>query len=88
MAGYLWDHEFAAVAMDNVGVEVFPVDRAKGFLHRRLIALQGMPLGELWHLRRLAEACAERGSHEFLLVSGVLPLPRGVGSPANAHAVL
>jgi hypothetical protein len=88
MAGYLWDHEFAAVAMDNVGVEVFPVDRAKGFLHRRLIALQGMPLGELWHLRRLAEACAERRSHEFLLVSGILPLPRGVGSPANAHAVL
>jgi len=57
-------------------------------LHRRLIALQGMPLDELWHLRRLAEACAERGSHEFLLVSGILPLPRGVGSPANAHAVL
>lgn len=88
MAAYLWDREFAAVAMDNVGVEVFPVNRAKGFLHRRLIALQGMPLGELWLLDRLARACAERGSYEFLLVSGVLPLPRGVGSPANAHAIL
>ncbi|QJY49969.1 cyclase family protein [Pseudonocardia broussonetiae] len=88
MARHLWDHEFAAVAVDNPGVEVFPIDRAKGFLHRRLIPLQGMPLGELWHLRRLADACAERGGHEFLLVSGVLPLPRGVGSPANAHAVL
>ncbi|MFI7123077.1 cyclase family protein [Amycolatopsis sp. NPDC049868] len=88
MAGYLWDREFAAVVVDNVGVEVFPVNRAKGFLHRRLIALQGMPLGELWLLDRLARACAERGSHEFLLVSGVLPLPRGVGSPANAHAIL
>ncbi|MFD5247757.1 cyclase family protein [Amycolatopsis sp. NPDC058340] len=88
MAAFLWDREFAAVAVDNVGVEVFPVNRAKGFLHRRLIALQGMPLGELWHLDRLARACAERESHEFLLVSGVLPLPRGVGSPANAHAIL
>ncbi|MEU7810858.1 cyclase family protein [Pseudonocardia sp. NPDC049154] len=88
MAGYLWDHEFAAVAMDNVGVEVFPVDRAKGFLHRRLIALQGMPLGELWHLAGLAQRCRARSNHEFLLVSGVLPLPRGVGSPANAHALL
>lgn len=74
--------------MDNVGVEVFPVNRTKGFLHRRLIALQGMPLGELWLLDRLARACAERGSYEFFLVSGVLPLPRGVGSPANAHAIL
>ena len=88
MAGYLWDNEFGAVAVDNVGVEVFPVNRDKGFLHRRLIALQGMPLGELWHLRRLAEVCAARGSYEFLLVSGVLPLPRGVGSPANAHAIV
>ncbi|WNF01064.1 cyclase family protein [Streptomyces luomodiensis] len=87
-AGYLWDHEFAAVAVDNVGVEVFPVERAKGFLHRRLIALQGMPLGELWHLRRLAEVCAARGRYDFLLVSGVLPLPRGVGSPANAYAIV
>lgn len=88
MAGYLWDHEFSAVAMDNVGVEVFPVNRVNGFLHRRLIALQGMPLGELWHLHRLAQACRERGSHEFLLFSGILPLLRGVGSPANAHALL
>ncbi|WP_431919596.1 cyclase family protein [Amycolatopsis tucumanensis] len=88
MAAHLWDNEFAAVAVDNVGVEVFPVDRAKGFLHRRLIALQGMPLGELWHLPRLARACAERGRYDFLLFSGVLPLPRGVGSPANAHALV
>ncbi|WP_280425919.1 cyclase family protein [Nocardia carnea] len=88
MAGYLWDNEFAAVAADNVGVEVFPIDRRKGFLHRRLIALQGMPLGELWDLERLAAACADRGHYEFLLVSGVLPLPRGVGSPANAHAII
>jgi hypothetical protein len=88
MAAYLWDHEFAAVAVDNVGVEVFPVNRTKGFLHRRLIALQGMPLGELWDLRRLADHSAETGTYDFLLISGVLPLPRGVGSPANAYALV
>jgi hypothetical protein len=88
MAGYLWDHEFAAVAVDNVGVEVFPVNREKGFLHRRLIALQGMPLGELWHLRRLSGHCAATGTYDFLLVSGVLPLPHGVGSPASAYALV
>jgi hypothetical protein len=87
-AAYLWDHEFAAVAVDNPGVEVFPVDREKGFLHRRLIALQGMALGELWSLRRLADACAARGAYDFLLVSGVLNLRRGVGSPANAYALV
>lgn len=88
MAAWLWDQEVAAVAVDNPGVEVFPIDRDKGFLHRRLIALQGMPLGELWDLARLSAACEERGSREFLLFSGVMPLRRGVGSPANAHALL
>jgi hypothetical protein len=71
-----------------VGVEVFPVDRAKGFLHRRLIPLQGMALGELWLLDELSRACAEEGRYEFLLVAAPLHLPRGVGSPANAYALL
>jgi kynurenine formamidase len=87
-AAWLWDREIAAVACDNVGVEVFPVDRAKGFLHRRLIPLQGMLLGELWLLDELSQVCAEAGRHEFLFFAGLLDLPRGVGSPANAYALL
>ena len=36
----------------------------------------------------LAAACRTQGRYDFLLTSGVLPLPSGVGSPSNAYAVL
>jgi kynurenine formamidase len=87
-AAYLWDHEIAAVAVDNVGVEVFPVGREKGFLHRRLIPLQGMAIGELWSFQRLAAVCSATGHYDCLLVSGLLNIPGGVGSPANAYAMV
>jgi hypothetical protein len=88
MAAYLWDSELAAAAADNPALEVLPVDRGKGFLHKRLIPLQGMPIGELWSLDVLAQSCAVRGRWEFLLICGLLRLPGGVGSPANAYALL
>jgi hypothetical protein len=87
-AAFLWDHEFASVAADNVAVERLPVDRQKGFLHRRVIPLQGMALGEFWYLADLSAACAETGRYDFLLAAGPLKVPRGVGSPANTYAVL
>ncbi|WP_448624412.1 cyclase family protein [Geodermatophilus sp. URMC 64] len=87
-AAFLWDHEFASVAGDNVAVERLPVDREKGFLHRRIIPLQGMALGEFWHLEELSAVCAETGRYDFLLVSAALKVPRGVGSPANAYAIV
>lgn len=87
-AAYLWDHGVAAVAADNIALEVLPVDRSVGFQHRRIIALLGMAVGELWLLDSLADACRAEGRYEFLLSSGPLPLPSGVGSPSNAYAVL
>lgn len=87
-AAFLWDHEFASVASDNVAVERLPVDREKGFLHRRIIPLQGMALGEFWHLEELSTMCTEVGHYDFLLVSAALKVPRGVGSPANAYAII
>ncbi|KDA04867.1 hypothetical protein DC31_04385 [Microbacterium sp. CH12i] len=87
MAQWLWDAGIAGITSDNPAVEVLPVDREKGFLHRRLIALQGMAVGELWWLRDLAEHSARTGRFEFLLVSAPLRLTGGVGSPANAYAV-
>ena len=86
-AAWLWDRHIAAIAADNVAVEALPVDRAVGFQHRRLIALQGMPLGELWDVEELAQACAQDGSYEFMLAAIPLNLPGGVGSPANAYAI-
>jgi kynurenine formamidase len=86
-AAWLWDHRIAAIAADNPAVEALPVEPRPGFQHRRLIALQGMPLGELWDLDELALDCAADGVYEFMLVSAPLYLPDGVGSPANAYAI-
>ena len=86
-AAWLRDHRIAALAADTPAVEALPVEPRPGFQHRRLIALQGMPLGELWDLDELALDCAADGVYEFMLVSAPLYLPGGVGSPANAYAI-
>ena len=87
-AAWLWDHRIAAVAADNPAVEALPVDKQHGFLHYRLIPLLGLPLGEMWLVHELASACAEMRRYDFLLMSAVMDIPKGVGSPANAYAVL
>jgi Putative cyclase len=87
-ARWLWDHQVAAVAADNMALEALPVDREAGFLHYRLIPLLGMAVGEYWSLDELARRCAAIQRWEFLFTSGILNLPGGVGSPANAYAVL
>jgi hypothetical protein len=71
-AAWLWDHRIAAIAADNPAVEALPVEPGIGFQHRRLIALQGMPLGELWDLDELAHECANDGIYEFMLVCAAL----------------
>ncbi len=58
-----------------------------GMLHRPLIALLGLLLGECWKLDDLADACAADGRYAFLLIAKPLNLIGGVGSPANAMAV-
>lgn len=58
-----------------------------GMLHRPLIALLGVLIGELWNLERLAEACAADGVYEFFLTAKPLNLVGGVGSPPNAMAI-
>ncbi len=77
----------AAMAADNVALEALPVEAQVGFQHRRLIALQGMPIGEVWDLDELAQDCARDRVYECMLMSAPLYLPGGVGSPANAYAM-
>ena len=88
MARFLWDSGFSAVAVDNPGVEVSPGDPWFGTLHRRLIPGLGFAIGELFTFGALAQACTEAGRFEFFFVSVPLNLPGGVGSPANAVAIL
>lgn len=88
MAAFLWDHQVAALAADNPAVEVSPGDPAAGWLHRRLIPCLGFALGELWDLEELSRAAHASGRFDCCIVSVPLNVPRGVGSPANALAVL
>ncbi|GAA0252215.1 cyclase family protein [Cryptosporangium japonicum] len=100
---WLWDHEIALVASDNLAVEADPVVESDfripgarppergvnhdGMLHRPLIALLGMAMGEMWKLDELAADCAADGRYDFFLTCKPLHLIGGVGSPANAIAV-
>lgn len=58
-----------------------------GIMHRAIIPLLGMPIGELWAIDALAEACAADGRYTFMLTAAPLPIVGGVGSPANAIAI-
>jgi kynurenine formamidase len=87
MSRWLWNQRLAAVACDNPGVEVMPGDPKVGFLHRRVIPLLGMVLGELFDFERLAVESAGDGRFDFLFASVPLNLAGGVGSPANAVGI-
>jgi kynurenine formamidase len=88
MAEYLWDMHFSAVAADNPAFEAWPhhlvVDE---YLHFRILALLGIPIGEMWDLEALADDCQADGVYTFLLTSAPLNLRGGVGSPPNALAI-
>jgi kynurenine formamidase len=87
-ARVLWDWHVAAVACDNPGAEVSPGNAATGSLHRRLLPLLGVVVGELLDFEELSQACADRGSWSFLFTAVPLNVAGAVGSPANAVAVL
>jgi kynurenine formamidase len=87
LSRWLWNRNIVALACDNPAAEVSPGDPAVGSLHRRLVPLLGMVLGELFDFERLAAACSADRRYDFLFVSVPLNLPGGVGSPANAVAI-
>jgi kynurenine formamidase len=88
MARYLWDAGIAAVVVDNPALEVAPSDPKVGDLHRRLIPCLGFAVGELFSFGELAGACAHQRRSDFLFASVPLKVRGGVGSPANAMAIL
>jgi kynurenine formamidase len=87
MWGFLWDSGIAAVASDCVTVEAWPIQEGKPSLHLAIARL-GLVLGELFDLDSLAEECARSGVHTCFFVSSPLNLRGGVGSPANAMAIV
>lgn len=86
----LWDLHVAAVAADNPAFEVWPPDRSRGpeaFLHWQILALLGIPIGELFDLDALAADCAADGTWDFMLTSAPLHVRNGVATPPNALAI-
>jgi kynurenine formamidase len=86
---WLHDHDVAAVASDNHGIEVLPGEDPAQFLpvHCVLIRDLGMPLGEIWDLEALAADCAQDGAWRFFLAAPVLRVTGAVGSPVTPIAV-
>jgi|SRR5215469_2095079 len=87
---WLWNTHVAAVATDTPALEAAPkhgAERERETLHAHLLVYLGMPIGELWDMEELAEACAADGRYSFFLCSVPLKLPGGVGSPPNAAAI-
>ncbi|KAI1162566.1 putative cyclase-domain-containing protein [Nemania serpens] len=92
---WLWNKHFAAVAGDAWAFEALPPVKEDGsdaalvdlVLHPWLLAMFGMPIGELWDLRALSAHCKASGRYSFLLTSAPLNIPGLVGSPPNALAI-
>lgn len=64
-----------------------PITGHSGLMHRVLIPLLGMALGELWALDELAEHCAADGRWDCMFVAKPLNLTGGAGSPLNGIAI-
>ncbi|KAK4938716.1 hypothetical protein LTR10_020899 [Elasticomyces elasticus] len=95
MAEWLWNTGFSAVAADTVAFErqpFAPVGEIGGLekygLHELLLGGWGMPIGEMWDLEALSEACTRNKRYNFFLTSMPLNIPGGIASPANAIAIL
>jgi kynurenine formamidase len=88
--GWIHERRIAALAADNIAVEVVPTRPYEGSypVHARLIRDLGLTIGELWWLEDLGAACADAGRWEFLLVASPLPVTNAAGSPVNPIAIL
>ena len=87
-AEWLWEHNVAAVASDNMAVEVFPPETGVVLLfHMLTLRDMGLMLGEIWDLEALSQDCADDGIYEFLLTAPPLEISGGVGSPINPIAI-
>jgi kynurenine formamidase len=87
---WLAERDIAAVAADNLGLEVLPSENGvprRLPVHQTLLVDLGLTIGELWELDELAADCAQDGVYEFLVAAPPLNLPRAVGSLINPLAI-
>ncbi|EPS35492.1 hypothetical protein H072_11096 [Dactylellina haptotyla CBS 200.50] len=87
MLDWLHDSYFAAVAGDAPSFEAWPT-KQEYYMHEYILALWGMPLGEMLDLEKLAKRCRETGRWVFFFVSSPANVERGVSSHVNGTAIL
>lgn len=80
--------DVSLLGTDGSGDNFPAVDDVRLPVHVLALVHLGVHLLHNLALEQLADALAERGTTEFLLVAAPLPLPRGTGSPIAPVAVL
>ena len=85
MLRWIWDN-FSAVAGDQPSLECWPTQK-DWHLHEVLLAGWGCPIGELFHLERLAEQCEAEKRWSFFVTSEPCNVDGGVASPPNILAI-
>lgn len=86
MKDWLHDCYFAAVGGDAPSFERWPTPE-EYYLHEYILALWGMPLGEMLDLEKLSELCKKNKRWTFFFSSAPANCPGGVSSHVNATAI-
>jgi kynurenine formamidase len=86
---WLRERDVAAVATDNLTLEVVPGEREDAILPVHLLHLVEMGLlqGQNWNLEQLSADCADDGVYAFFLSATPEPFRRGLGGPVAPVAV-
>ncbi|MBV9996172.1 MAG: cyclase family protein [Caulobacteraceae bacterium] len=95
-AEWVYERSIAAVAADNLAVEVIteelhnpnlPRDVMPLPFHMLMLRDMGCPLGEIFNLEALAADCAADGQYAFQLAAPPLAVTGAFGSPINPLAL-
>ena len=82
---FIRDHDVAVLVWDMKDAR--PNEYGVPWGVHGVIYSYGVPLVDNALLQPLAEACAEEGRYEFLLIVAPLKVPGGTGSPVNPLVV-
>jgi kynurenine formamidase len=86
MIDWLHDCWFAAVGGDHPAWERWPTPE-KYLLHEYLLALWGVPIGEMLDLEKASQICRKEGRWSFFFVSSPANCKGGVGSHVNGTGI-
>lgn len=88
-AEWLHEREVAAVAVDNVAVEVWPCKVEGSRIPFHMVAIRdiGLTLGEMFNLEELAADCEEDGVWEFMFCGTGLKITNALGSPVTPMVI-